>query len=271
MEDVIESTPTSAPEENAAVTTMPAEATATEPAEATPAEATSPAKADTAIDAETRRKILSEAEPDEILSQNQKLKRHLDGKAGQLADALAEKRLEKRLQDREIENLEKQEREARSTDAWKAAELRDQIDAKRSGMDAQERGVYSNPEDFQRSISLSLAQVQETLPETVRRKLQGKSYPGTYHEGLAAYIQDVVTETRAHEQQRWEKEELPAREKAIRARINGGEPSPELGGGYPAGVKVVTPADVAKMSLPEYETYFDDNGDPKKGVLFRQK
>lgn len=270
MEDVIESTPTSAPEESAAVTTSPVEAPATEPAEATPADATSPAKAET-VDAETRRRILSEAEPDEILSQNQKLKRHIDGKAGQLADALAEKRLEKRIQEREIETLEKQEREARSTDAWKAAELRDQIDSAKKGMDAQERGVYSNPEDFQRSISLSLAQVQETLPETVRKKLQGKSYPGTYHEGLAAYIQDVVTETRAHEKQRWEKEELPAREKAIRARINGGEPSPELGGGYPAGVEVVTDADIAKMDLATYSTKFDDNGDPRKGVIWRHK
>lgn len=263
MEESQVSSPALEPEESSDISEAPVEA-----AESLPAEQAAEAP-DAEATANARRKILSETEPDEMLKENPKLKRYLDGKAGQLADAMAEKRLEKRLQEREIESLEKQERELRGTDAWKAAELRDQVEEKRRALDARDRDVASTPDEVLRSINLSVSQAHEALPEPVRRKLSGKTYPGSYQEGLAAYFQDVVAESVAHEKQRWEREEMPAREKAWRARINGGEPSPEIGGGYPSGVKVVTPADVEKMSLSEYNTNFDDNGDPRKGVVYR--
>lgn len=228
------------------------------------------------VDQETRRRLYAEADPDELLQHNPKLKRSLDGRAGQLADKLAKERVDalapQRVKELQIEQLESQERELRATDPYRAAELRTEVERRRDELRQEaEKAAAPSPDAVLSNVMSGLASFQATLPEPVRKKLEGKAYPGTFEQGFHAYMADVVAEVRAHERARYEREDLPVLRKQALSQVNGGEPSVDLGGGPSAGAKVITNAEVRRMSLDEYDNYFDKNGEPKPGVVFRPK
>jgi len=81
-----------------------------------------------------------------------------------------------------------------------------------------------------------VAREQRELPFEVQRYVQGRNYPGAPAEGYRVYEQE-----RAWALQEW-------------GRRQGAD-------------RVVTDADVSRMSLQEYDHYFDERGQPREGVL----
>ena len=61
----------------------------------------------------------------------------------------------------------------------------------------------------------------------------------------------------------------PALAKAALSATVGAEQSPERAGGPSPGVREITDAEIDRMSLQEYEQYFDGNGHPRNGVRLR--
>jgi hypothetical protein len=112
-----------------------------------------------------------------------------------------------------------------------------------------------------------ITRVQQTLPESIQREIAGKAYGEgkTWSEGAVEYVNDVIGRLT---ELGWKERESALR-KSILSEVNGSEPVPEREGGQPARVRVVTSEQVDAMSLREYEALFDENGQPRPGVLYR--
>ncbi len=111
------------------------------------------------------------------------------------------------------------------------------------------------------------------LPAEVVNVHAGKSYPGDFSQATIAYLKDVfntaVEQAIAAERAKWERDARPALQKVAMTQAHATTPNPDLGSGVPApGTRVLTAADVDRMSLPEYDKYFDENGDPREGVQY---
>jgi hypothetical protein len=112
-----------------------------------------------------------------------------------------------------------------------------------------------------------IVKFQRTLPETIQKKIAGKTYGAGkgYDEGVAEYIADVVNEAVELGVSKRES----ALRKSVMSEINGDEPVPERDSGTPGRVREVTDEMIAAMTLREYEALFDENGKPKPGVRHR--
>ena len=115
---------------------------------------------------------------------------------------------------------------------------------------------------------LGITRWQSSLPEVVQRDVQGKTFApgGTPEEGFAAYLQAVHESALRHGLE----DEVRKREPALRkAELNatvGTEMNPELDGGPAQQYREITDAQVASMTLEEYDRYFDEKGRPRPGV-----
>ena len=266
MDRIIEQSSTPASQE--AVETTPSEAAETTAQVQQP----SAPEAAAEIDPDLRRRILAEADPDEAFASNPKLKRHLDGKAGQLADEIVKSKRDRIIKEARIEEIERTERDIRRTDGERASYLRDQADTLRTELADEERKAATGPEATYSSIMTTIAQFQEQLPPAVKKQLEGKVYPGTFSEGFAAYVGDMVKAAREHAVSEYEAKQLPILRRQVQAQINGGEPSIDMGQGPTAGTVVVTDKDIADMDLDRYNTLFDEKtGEPKAGVIYRPR
>jgi len=116
---------------------------------------------------------------------------------------------------------------------------------------------------------------QQTLPAEVQATVQGKTFaPGrSYAEGVAEYLGAVTEAAVSHRLNEAVEQELKRREPALRkawlSESNGAQPVPELDGGRPASAREITDEQVDRMSLAEYDTYFDEQGQPRPGTRVR--
>jgi hypothetical protein len=90
---------------------------------------------------------------------------------------------------------------------------------------------------------------------------------------VAAYFQTLHEAGLKHDLDKKLEAELkkrqPALEKAALSATVGAEQTPERNGGPSPGVREITDAEIERMSLAEYEQYFDGNGKPRNGVRLR--
>jgi hypothetical protein len=102
---------------------------------------------------------------------------------------------------------------------------------------------------------------QANLPEPVQLEVQGKNY-----DSFGAYLSAVQSAAIRHGVSEEVKKRSGALEKAELSTTVGSEMSPELDGGPAQAYREITDAQVAAMTLEEYDRYFDDKGRPKPGV-----
>lgn len=117
----------------------------------------------------------------------------------------------------------------------------------------------------------AIAAFQQGLPEAVQRDVQGKTYGAgkSEAEGFQEYLQAVHESALSHGLA----DEVRKRENGFRkAELNGtvgSEMTPELDGGPAQSVREITDAQVAAMTLEEFDRFFDDKGRPRPGVRVR--
>lgn len=116
---------------------------------------------------------------------------------------------------------------------------------------------------------------QRALPVEVQTEVQGRAY-GTgksYAEGVAEYLGAVYQAALRHGREQDFEQELKRREPALRkawlSEANGSQPVPELDGGRAASVREITDEQVGRMTMSEYDTYFDERGQPRPGTRVR--
>jgi len=105
---------------------------------------------------------------------------------------------------------------------------------------------------------------QAALPESVQREVQGKHY-----DSYGAYLQAVHEARLKYALEDELKRREPALKKAELSTTVGSEMAPELDGGPAQQYREITDAQVAAMTLEEYDRYFDDKGRPRPGVRVR--
>jgi len=105
---------------------------------------------------------------------------------------------------------------------------------------------------------------QSGLPEDVQREVQGKQY-----DSFGAYLSAVQDAAIRHGVSEEVKKRSGALSKAELSQTVGSEQSPELDGGPAQAYREITDAQVAAMTLEEYDRYFDDKGRPRPGVRVR--
>ena len=105
---------------------------------------------------------------------------------------------------------------------------------------------------------------QSALPENVQREVQGKNY-----DSFGAYLSAVQDAAIRHGVSEEVRKRSGALEKAELSATVGSEQSPELDGGPAQAYREITDAQVAAMTLEEYDHYFDEKGRPKPGIRVR--
>jgi hypothetical protein len=131
-----------------------------------------------------------------------------------------------------------------------AAELQTQRE-----MLEQQRQAAANP------YMQGITQFQQGLPESVQREVGGRNY-----DSFQAYLQAVHESAIRHGLEEEVRKREPALRKAELSSTVGSEMAPELDGGPAQAYREITDAQVAAMTLEEYDRYFDEKGRPKPGV-----
>jgi len=98
----------------------------------------------------------------------------------------------------------------------------------------------------------------------VQREVQGKNY-----DSFGAYLSAVQDAAIRHGVSEEVKKRSGALEKAELSATVGSEQSPELDGGPAQAYREITDAQVAAMTLEEYDRHFDEKGRPRPGVRVR--
>jgi len=120
-----------------------------------------------------------------------------------------------------------------------------------------------------------VSRFQQSLPAEVQQQVQGRNYGvgKSYSDGVAEYLGATVEAAVSHRLTAAVEAEIKRREPALRKALLsetvGAEQTPERDGGSPIGVREITDEQIDRMSLEEYEQYFDDNGRPRNGVRYR--
>jgi hypothetical protein len=184
---------------------------------------------------------------------------------GWLGDA-AQQRARKMLEDAE---RQRQERERQQ--AYERGDLYTLGQLEANNLQAQRAALQAQAEAALNPYMTAISAFQRTLPEAVQKDVQGRIFApgGTPAEGFQAYLQAVHESAIRHGLE----EEVRKREPALRkAELNmtvGQEQSPELDGGPAQAYREITDAQVAAMTLEEFDRYFDDKGRPRPGVRVR--
>ncbi|HYW88419.1 MAG TPA: hypothetical protein VFB50_11650 [Chloroflexota bacterium] len=169
---------------------------------------------------------------------------------------LANQRARKMLDDQQRQATEKQRAEAYDRgDLYALGQYAaTDLQAQRQ-LQEQEAQAALNP------YMIGIRNFQSRLPEAVQREVQGKNY-----ESYEAYLSAVHDAAIRHGVEEEVKKREPAVRKAELSATVGSEMAPELDGGPAQAYREITDAQVAAMTLEEYERYFDDKGRPKPGV-----
>jgi hypothetical protein len=168
------------------------------------------------------------------------------------------------------------QRVSREQAAQQAAEVaeRERQDAWRRG-DLYRLGELYSPEQEARAQQVQqvqasepfmqqVTQFQSKLPAEVQAQVSGRNFAS-----FEAYLDALVEAKANHVAEAELKKRQPALDKAELSATVGAEPSPERNGGPSPGVREITDAEIERMSLAEYERYFDENGHARNGVRVR--
>jgi len=141
-----------------------------------------------------------------------------------------------------------------------------QLDA--AGIENQRRLAQQQAEAALNPYMVAITAFQKTLPEAVQQDVQGRTYApgGTPAEGFQAYLQAVHESAIRHGLEAEVRKREPALRKAELNTTVGEEMTPELDGGPAQAYREITDAQVAAMTLEEFDRYFDDKGRPRPGV-----
>ena len=184
---------------------------------------------------------------------------------GWLGDA-AQQRARRMLEDAERQRQERERQQAFDRgDLYSLGQMTAQeLQQQRAALEAQAQTAL-NP------YLNAITAFQQTLPEAVQRDVQGRTFApnGTPQEGFQAYLQAVHESAIRHGLEEEVKKREPALRKAELNTTVGDEQTPELDGGPAQAYREITDAQVAAMTLEEYDRYFDDKGRPRPGVRVR--
>jgi len=179
---------------------------------------------------------------------------------------LANKRARQMLEDQQRQAVDKQKAEA-----FDRGDLYALGQYAATDLQAQRQALEQQTQAALNPYMQAITAFQSTLPETVQKDVQGRTYApgGTPAEGFQAYLQAVHESAIRHGLEEEVKKREPALRKVELSSTVGSEQSPELDGGPAQAYREITDAQVAAMTLEEYDRYFDDKGRPRPGVRVR--
>lgn len=168
---------------------------------------------------------------------------------------------------RALAQQQAQERAAQEkADAWQKGDYYRLGELSASEQEAQ--ALLAQQQAASQPFMQSVTEFQKQLPEEVQLEIQGKQY-----QNVAEYLAATVEAATRHRRERELEAEIKKREPALRkawlSETVGAEQSPERASGPTPGVREITDAEIDRMSLQEYDTYFDEHGRPKGGVRLR--
>lgn len=209
---------------------------------------------------------LADADPEELLKDDR-----IAGRIGQVADKRAR---EIAAEQKRSDDLRKQQ-DADRAETQRLRELRsDNPVAYANEMERRDASTDAIREEAGRQarmagdITGALGKyVTENYPKAVVEALAGKTYEGSYADGVAAYYADLDKANHAHLRAKWEADERPALRKQILAELNGGEPSidssqgePRSGKKYNSNLEASTALYEGRLSIQEYTRQAYQNG-----------
>jgi hypothetical protein len=250
------------------------------------------------LDPDTRRRLLDEADPEELRKHER-----VAGLSGQMAERLYRRRvgelsyddLPEAARERLAEEAERRAREREQTEAERQLGQQGEFyslgqkrweELQRSQTDEQKRRAEQQAESrvlngFQQSVQSWATEnfppeVLDTTAAALREntdmeKLDFKGQYNLWLKTLIANAQEHSATTRIQqERQKWEKDDLPTYRDRWLAERNGAEPSPETDGGPAPGVRELTDEIIAGMDLEEFKAVWDLKRDkPKEGYRYR--
>lgn len=173
------------------------------------------------------RAVLDGVDPEELLKHPK-----IAGRLGDLAEKRARALREQVRREVEAEMEAQRLRKLRDEDPFAFA----QADREREQQLVQQARQAEQGTAVLARVQQDLASyVTEHFPKDVVEKLAGKTYPGDYGQGMAAYIRDLTEATRAHQEEAQRKALEPAIRKQVLAELNG-DTSPEVAAGGTAAV-----------------------------------
>jgi len=225
-------------------------------------------------------------DPDRLLDAHPGLKRLLDSRAGEVGDRLSKRReAELRAQIREEYEHEQRQRHLDSLvdqdDLVGLGEIakRDRLAQRRAR--EQDHAGQQIADHADATLGQAIVTAFHRLPNHLQALLyaeNGKDYRrwapgGTRADGIAELIHTAISHGVEAELKRRFPGLKATTEEAITREINermlAGEPSPDTRPGGPAGARVVTDADIRRMSPAEYVAVFPRPNVPADGVVYR--
>jgi hypothetical protein len=178
--------------------------------------------------------------------------------AGLIGD-LGNKRARQMLEEQE------QQRQGRARqEAYDKGDLYTLGQLEATNLQAQRQQVEAQMRAQNDPYMAAIRNFQAGLPEAVQREVGGKNY-----DSYGAYLTAVQDAAIRHGVSEEVRKRSGALDKAELSQTVGSEQSPELDGGPAQAYREITDAQVAAMTLEEYDHYFDDKGRPKPGVRVR--
>jgi len=159
-----------------------------------------------------------------------------------------------------LEDQEKQRQEQARLDAFDKGDLYTLGQMQAAELQQQRQAAMAQNDPY----LVAVRNFQAALPENVQREVQGKNY-----DSFGAYLSAVQDAAIRHGVSEEVKKRSGALEKAELSATVGSEQSPELDGGPAQAYREITDAQVAAMTLEEYDHYFDEKGRPKPGIRVR--
>jgi hypothetical protein len=159
-----------------------------------------------------------------------------------------------------LEDQERQRQERARQEAYEKGDLYTLGQLEATNLQQQRQSAQAQNDPY----LVAVRNFQAGLPEEVQREVQGKNY-----DSFGAYLSAVQDAAIRHGVSEEVKKRSGALEKAELSATVGSEQSPELDGGPAQAYREITDAQVAAMTLEEYDRHFDEKGRPRPGVRVR--
>jgi len=212
------------------------------------------------------REALADAPPDELLQDDR-----IAGRIGQVADKRAREIAAKQKAD---DDLRRQQDADRAEEARLRALRQDNPVAYASEMERRDATADAIKEEAARQARMA-SDVGQSLAEYVKanysketyESLAGKTYEGTYAQGITAYIDELNKAERSALRAQWEKDELPKLRKVLLTELNGGEPPIDASTGdrkaspkFNSNLEASTALMDGKITIQDYTRLANQNG-----------
>jgi len=159
-----------------------------------------------------------------------------------------------------LEDQERQRQERARQEAYEKGDLYTLGQLEATNLEQQRQAAQAQNDPY----LVAVRNFQAGLPEDVQREVQGKNY-----DSFGAYLSAVQDAAIRHGVSEEVRKRSGALEKAELSATVGSEQSPELDGGPAQAYREITDAQVAAMTLEEYDRHFDEKGRPRPGVRVR--